>query len=71
MFIVALGHLAELSHIPELRPISRELALTFVGIWCMGGAANGFMQLLGIDRVDRFRRDLKRIVRENFFQPEE
>jgi hypothetical protein len=71
MFIVALGHLAELSHIPELRPVSRELALTFVGIWCMGGAANGFMQLLGIDRVDRFRRDLKRIVPENFFQPEE
>lgn len=71
MFIVAAGHLAELSRIPELRPVSRELALTFVGIWCMGGATNGFMQLLGIERVDRFRRDLKRIVRENFFQPEE
>lgn len=71
MCLIVLGNLADLSQIPELRPVSRELALTFVGIWCFGGATQGFMQLLGIERVDRFRRDFKRIVRENFFEPEE
>jgi hypothetical protein len=67
MIVIALGNLGDLSlsHVEGIISL-RTVAMVFVTSWCLGGSVTATMRLLGLERIEHFRKGFKRLIRETF-----
>jgi hypothetical protein len=70
MTLIAVASLGDTLHAETLVSL-RGVAMFFVTTWTLGGSTNAILLLLGIERANQFRKDVKRAFRRLFEDEDE